>query len=914
MDSNKKIIVTSTQYPRYGGAATAAYEMHKYLIKRGIPSICIFFDNSVYKRQSKLNPDQLQNVYGAIVTKDYMNIGNIYCDIKTTVKKIYGDEPYIIYAFNYLAPILSKIIFPTSVVYYLITGCNYINDNNLIDTTTFLNAPFKLDSTDSIEKYTMQISDHIVPNSELMKNLLEYIYKINLDEPIDLHEIFKLNNGIGDNSTYDIVFICSNFSRNVKNVNLVNRIFGSKKCREYNKICIGQNSLKYMDKDLPKTVYADLLDQNGIVSILNKSKLLIIPSYIESYSITAVEATQCGCTVLTTKNAGCAATINKFFVVDSYELEEWENKIITILKNYEYFKKIFKNTYDQTNRIDLLWDSHQETNNSPITVLFIEKYNDNGDVYDTIKKMNNDKNFSMHYICITNPMDIEQNLLTIKQKINKIDIIFCGDDELVPVCKKIFTVKIIFNPKNVDNLNNDRTIIMSSDFVLPNTSLVYDILAKKDGVKDKLCYPMLINGIVDLPNKLIGTKILTELKKMFHTIVHKYKKSVAIYKIPPLVNDGINQSVVQTSNQYFNYIEDNDESFIKDTVHYDIYFSLFVEISKKENCTDINYIVFDQNIKENILMYVYKIYPFYPSGIKIWKIKDLPSLLQFNNAAVYFMRGTYHKFFKVFLPPNAKTFYYPATSVVQSSSSNYITKMKQSFYKFDTVFVHEDKIYEQLYDTSKRVPFDKFAPDGFVYTGDVREYDICFIATENQSTKNHHLFLHLIKYLEGSKRKCKIVYITDLNCILKTNQMENFLGKLEFVELINKPRCCKEELLRIYNRTKINIIFSGRDAYPRVIAESAACGCFNIALDTLSDGKSFYDNILGSLIGDDNVSKKICQSSSLSYEPDSRLWQQIIDYMEKSYDHCDISLQFKNRYNLKNVIDNIYFNTNIVRD
>ena len=51
-----------------------------------------------------------------------------------------------------------------------------------------------------------------------------------------------------------------------------------------------------------------------------------------------------------------------------------------------------------------------------------------------------------------------------------------------------------------------------------------------------------------------------------------------------------------------------------------------------------------------------------------------------------------------------------------------------------------------------------------------------------------------------------------------------------------KPKDLSEvdpKLIETYNKCKVNISFSGRDACPRVISESCSCGCFNIALDTI---------------------------------------------------------------------------------
>ena len=104
------------------------------------------------------------------------------------------------------------------------------------------------------------------------------------------------------------------------------------------------------------------------------------------------------------------------------------------------------------------------------------------------------------------------------------------------------------------------------------------------------------------------------------------------------------------------------------------------------------------------------------------------------------------------------------------------------------------------------------------------------------------------------------------------------------------------------NKSTINLIFSGRDAFPRTITESLAAGCYNIVLDTLSDGKSSITNIFGEVIGNPNGNFKILKSKSISYETDSYLWKQIIDRSKRNFNHEKISLESKEKYNYKNIL------------
>lgn len=1120
----KKIIITSTQYPRYGGAATCAYEMHKYLLNQNISSVCIFFDNNI-KNNNLLNPDNLLNVYNEKCSDNYHILCKMdYNNIIKIIHDIHGEEPYLIYAFNYLAPIISRCIFKKSKIFYMTTGCTYINNDNLLDSTTFINKPINVYDKDAVEIMTIRLSDVVVPNSQLTKNIFEHCYKNQFANIIDLHEIFNTDGAEPENINreYDIVFVCSDYRRKVKNINFLKEIYQDKLLLKYNKICVGKNSQQCMECDSVYNIaYQDFMTQKQVTTVLNNSKIILITSLIETYCVTAVEASQCGCIVLMSKNTACAAMIDSFFVLDTYNVDEWADKIDTILNNYQYFKKIFKNNYCQSLPIENLWNDRGKNNNSDkiniiccsIDIPYIGGAATN--LYRIIKSLSTEKKFNIYGIFISNtdgnynPDNLENvfkisynnntelNLISIKNEINKqvnyIDFIFCKNYKIFPFFKKIFRdTKIIFSPSGLRNISNiaennyimdidintisnsniksididdiyqfiqendinlDDYAIKQSDMVIPNSLLSYNIINQIYPNIPNLYYPIYITNIVcdefinddfinddfnsrpydilfcaynwkrkcknyemvldianheDLKNykiiiigkaqtkkyndniisydylendkflqllktvksvvipskydsnpnvlmeaitsgcnvitsKNVGNsenlnkicivndykntdswvitiqeclnhryeyqghlkqKIFSDIKNLF---LNQTKKSVGIYKIPPEFNADINETTF-TKCHYINYVKAYDDSFAYEIINYDIYFSLFLEMSKKENCTDINYILYDNTIPENIYASVDKLYPSFPSKITIWKVKNIESFNHFINADVFFIRGTYYNFFNNLIPKTAKVIFYPATSMKQTlTNDNNNNKFLLTKQKFNIVLEHEDSNYHKYYQSDKFVNFIKFASNNFVcYNGKERMYDLCFVATEKQLTKNHDLFLNFLLYMESIERKCNVIYIGNLEKILADNKMENILDKLNCVTLTNKEKCKQTDLIKIYNDTKINILFSGRDAFPRVITESAACGCFNIALDTLSDGKTFYDGHLGVLIGDNNVNKILKPFNSLSYVPDDKLWEKIIAYMDKNYDHNNISVLFKNKYSIDNNINEIY--------
>jgi len=150
------------------------------------------------------------------------------------------------------------------------------------------------------------------------------------------------------------------------------------------------------------------------------------------------------------------------------------------------------------------------------------------------------------------------------------------------------------------------------------------------------------------------------------------------------------------------------------------------------------------------------------------------------------------------------------------------------------------------------------------------------------------------------------LYISD-SSILKKN-VKNFIDdvslkyvKLKYINYLTPSQMCK-----YYNESKINLIFSGRDAFPRTITESLACGCYNIALDTLSDGKNVINNIFGTVIGDENSTIKFHKSRSISYINNNIFWKQIIYILNQYFDHQKISTESIKLYNNDNIISIIY--------
>jgi hypothetical protein len=222
------------------------------------------------------------------------------------------------------------------------------------------------------------------------------------------------------------------------------------------------------------------------------------------------------------------------------------------------------------------------------------------------------------------------------------------------------------------------------------------------------------------------------------------------------------------------------------------------------------------------------------------------------------------------------------------------------------VLIHEAETYQKQYLHNKKVLLGKFSlGDDFYYSGEKeRKYDIIMVAQALQKSKNHQIMFDFIKYCSEKKLDIKIAYVSNKETLQKTytnfyedNKIVNFYDNLNPIELNE-----------LYNNSRVNIILSNRDCVPRVIPESLSCGCYNIATDLLSDGKFYYDGILGEIISLDFAEVEMLESGNISYVSNPFLFKLIMKKIKKNFNHQRISEEFKSKYNLEKTVYEIVNN------
>jgi len=241
----------------------------------------------------------------------------------------------------------------------MITGFRLINNNHLVSVKDLM-LQEDISIYKNLQEYSelksVQYSDYIVPNSFLTKTLFEkffYNYKYKIIDKLDLNDLFEKSQfKISNEKEYDIGFICSNFSRDVKNIRLIKQIFLDSSIKHLKKILIGQNCDIIIENNNDFNIFcAGFLNKAEVVEQLSKIKILLIPSIIESYSISAIEGYESGCVVLSNVNCGVSNFMDPFYILDNLEKINWIEKINTILDNFKYFQDIFKINYKKSQSV-----------------------------------------------------------------------------------------------------------------------------------------------------------------------------------------------------------------------------------------------------------------------------------------------------------------------------------------------------------------------------------------------------------------------------------------------------------------------------------------------------------------------------------------------------------------------------------
>ena len=333
------ILVASTQYPSYGGAATNAYNIIRYLQSKNYKDKNIFgiFINDIIDNNI-INPDNLENISG--ITYKNANDNNIYYEFY----KKYGISPDIAFCKNCMAPKIIKKIFPNSVIIFLVSGIMGFSEiecgaNEIVNYSSIQKSQ---------EKNAILLSEIVLCNSQLTLDYYQKIYKNIFEKkknlatkPFDTtkyNTIHFINNN-KNKKEIDIIIVASNVNRKVKNIGFIQELLNfSNKLRDYKIVIIGNNSEK-MFSEFKNIKILPLQKQEEVDNYLAKSKVILIPSLFDSNSNTFREAIMLNVIPVISINVAHPSSYPEYFIVNNYKFEDWEKKIIYALDNFNKFNK-----------------------------------------------------------------------------------------------------------------------------------------------------------------------------------------------------------------------------------------------------------------------------------------------------------------------------------------------------------------------------------------------------------------------------------------------------------------------------------------------------------------------------------------------------------------------------------------------
>lgn len=347
------ILISSTQYPGYGGAATNAYALIKSLRKYGYTTYGIFFENS----NNNVDPDNIGNVI-RLSYRDFDNKNVEKIDeLKKFVRDVFVNDPTLILAKNYRAPYYSKLLYPDAKNIYLVSGIAHM--------TTFftkISAQKFLSSKHTVPVYSpeidsMEACDLAVLNSPLAQKIFIKIYPKYSDKiypyPVDTtKEIASqiISKNINCDKEYDFIIVASVLTRACKNLFFLVKILKNRIFSEYSKIIVGDNN--EMFQNIPNATLTGRLSHEETLYYIGKSRVLLFPSLIDANPNTVREACYLQCLPLISNNIGYYENFPQISICSTYNYLEWTSKMLNLANNYHNIINNYSINFDPSESIN----------------------------------------------------------------------------------------------------------------------------------------------------------------------------------------------------------------------------------------------------------------------------------------------------------------------------------------------------------------------------------------------------------------------------------------------------------------------------------------------------------------------------------------------------------------------------------
>jgi len=335
------ILITSTQYPGYGGAATNAYALIKSLRNKGYNTCGIFFhDGNV-----NADPDNIGNILrfdcGPFDRMD-MNAIDTY---RTIAKNTFKIDPILTLNKNYRAPFYTNLLYPNVKNVYLISGINHIPmffPNLSVQEFLKLNTPIPnfQHEIDAINVSTLVVANSSISLEVFRKIYPTYPHKI-YPRPVDttkeIESLITQHNNSTITKQYDFAIIASGLTRSDKNLLFLINILQQPMFNKYSKIIIGENNSAF--RNIPNSTVLDILPHKEVLEYMKKSKILLYPSLNDANPNTVREAVYFKCIALVSNNIGHYEKFPYYSICKNFNRDEWTIKMLCVVENYHEFIK-----------------------------------------------------------------------------------------------------------------------------------------------------------------------------------------------------------------------------------------------------------------------------------------------------------------------------------------------------------------------------------------------------------------------------------------------------------------------------------------------------------------------------------------------------------------------------------------------
>jgi len=331
-----KILVASTQYPSYGGAATNAYYLIERLQSAGYWASGLFINDQL---DVDYNPKALPRVY--LMGSAMSSLAKINQDL--------GGEPEYALCKNIVAPLKVHEMYPKTKIIYLVSGS--IHANKLAEHELSAQRLLALPRSEVLAKVKkllgqneaimteircFEISDRVVFNSPLTALLYRIVYPEWISDRWSIYNTTSFAGSPLDRVSkidrpYDLAFICSRLSRRIKNFAFFRRLMADPRLATKRILIIGEPDGQLIPTRLEVTALP-LQKHEAVLQYLKEVRLLCLPSFFDSSPNILKEAIDCGCHCLLSKNVGNYDQFPKLWVCeDVYDLEEWVHKTLHLL-------------------------------------------------------------------------------------------------------------------------------------------------------------------------------------------------------------------------------------------------------------------------------------------------------------------------------------------------------------------------------------------------------------------------------------------------------------------------------------------------------------------------------------------------------------------------------------------------------